>query len=81
MAENTPCIQAMCLNYPQKNSYEHIEDIFSLNRLLLMFEIPCHKKESFAPNHASNMIYFETIEDPGEVRFQFKKCDLPANTY
>lgn len=70
----------MCLNYPQ-NSNEHIEDVFSINRLLLMFEIPCHEKESFDPNFASYMIYFETIEDPGEVRFQFKKCDLPASTY
>lgn len=45
-----------------------------------MFEIPS-QEESFAPNHASYMIYFETREDPGKVRFQFKKCDLPASTY
>lgn len=32
-----------------------------------MFEIPCHRRESFAPNQASYIIYFETVDNSVET--------------
>lgn len=32
-----------------------------------MFEIPCHRRESFPPNQASYIIYFETVDKSGKT--------------
>ena len=49
-----------------------------------MFETPCYWRESFPPNQAAYMVYFKTVDEPGEVGFQFEKYDIhshfPAST-